>query len=119
MNYGGMPPPALAISWRHKYLWLLALLAGDGAMFGLQNAQGLSGRRNGGGSQLGTDASGQFSAWAAAHAGLLWGGAIVLALVFIILLLVSAVANSALIRAAAEHDQGRPFGLRPAWRFGV
>jgi hypothetical protein len=119
MNYGEMLTRALAISWRHKYLWLLALLAGEGAMFGLQNVQGLSGRRNGGGSQLGTDASGQFSAWAAAHAGLLWGGAIVLALVFIVLLLVSAVANSALIRAAAEHDQGRPFGLRPAWRFGV
>src|SRR5690349_2239438 len=98
MNYGEMLTRALAITWRHKYLWLLALFAGEGAMFGLHNAQGLPGRRSGGGSQLGTDAYGQFSAWAAAHAGLLWGGAIVLALVFIVLLLVSAVANSALIR---------------------
>src|SRR5438132_6833616 len=119
MKYGEMLTRALAISWRHKYLWLLALFAGEGAMFGLQNSRGLPGRQNGGGPQLGTGASGQFTAWAAAHAGLLWSAAIVLVLVFIVLLFVSAVANGALIRAAAEHDQERPFGLRLAWRSGV
>ncbi len=119
MNYGEILTRALVISWRHKYLWLLALFAGEGAMFGLQNVQGLSGRQNGGRSQLGTGASGQFTAWAATHAGLLWSAAIVLALLFLILLLVSAVVNGALIAAAAEHDQDRPFGLRPAWRSGV
>jgi hypothetical protein len=119
MNYGEILTRALAISWRHKYLWLLALFAGEGAMFGLQNTQGLRGRQDGGGSQLGTGTSAQFTAWVAAHAELLWSGAIVLALLLIALLLLSAVANGALIKAAAEHDQGRPFGLRPAWDFGV
>ena len=119
MKYGDMLTRALAITWRHKYLWLLALFAGEGAMFGLQNSQGLQGRQNGGGFQPGTGASGQFTAWAVAHSGLLWSAAIVLALLLIVLLLVSAVANGALIRAAAEHDQERPFDLRLAWRSGV
>jgi hypothetical protein len=119
MNYGEILSRALAISWRHKYLWLLALFAGEGAMFGLQNTQSLPGRRNGGGSQLGAGTSDQFAVWAAAHVGLLWSAAIVLALLFIALLLISAVANGALIKAAAEHDQERPFGLGPAWSSGV
>jgi hypothetical protein len=119
MNYGEILTRALAISWRHKYLWLLALFAGEGAMFGLQSTQSLPGRQDGAGSHLETGTSGQFTAWVAAHAGLLLGAAVVLALLFIALLLISAVANGALIKAAAEHDQERPFGLGPAWRSGV
>jgi hypothetical protein len=108
MNYGEILTRALAISWRHKYLWLLALFAGEGAMFGLQNTQGLRGRQDGGGSQLGTGTSAQFTAWVAAHAELLWSGAIVLALLLIALLLLSAVANGALIKAAASTIKGGP-----------
>jgi hypothetical protein len=70
MNYGEILTRALAVSWRHKYVWLLALFAREGAMFGLQNAQGLPGRQNGGGSQLRTGASGQVTAWAAIIAAL-------------------------------------------------
>jgi hypothetical protein len=119
MNYGELLTRALTISWRHKYLWLLGLLAGEGAMFGLPNVQGRPVRENGGGPQLWTGAPGEFTAWAAANAGLLWAAAVALAIAVIVLLLVSAVASGALIRAAAEHDQGRPFGLGPAWRSGL
>lgn len=31
MQYGEILTKSLAISWRHKYLWLLALFAGEGA----------------------------------------------------------------------------------------
>ena len=31
MQYGEIVTRALAIAWRHKYLWLLALFAGEGA----------------------------------------------------------------------------------------
>jgi hypothetical protein len=37
----------------------------------------------------------------------------------IVLFLLSCIATGALIRAAAEHDAERPFGLGPAWRAGV
>jgi hypothetical protein len=119
MRYGDLLTRALAISWRHKYLWLLALFAGEGAMFELHNTQGFPTSQNGGGSQLEGPTTGQFMAWLTAHAGLVWSIAIVAALVFVALLLLSAVANGALIRGAAEHDQERPFGLGPAWRTGI
>jgi hypothetical protein len=119
MNYAELLTRALAISWRHRYLWLLALLSGEGAMSGLQSVQGPPGRQNGASPQLGSGGPSELTAWLGAHAALLWGAAIAFALVLIVLLLVSAVANGAVVRAAAEHDGERPFGLRSAWRAGI
>ena len=119
MNYAELLTRALAISWRHRYLWLLALLSGEAAMSGLQNVQGAPGRQNGASPVFAGGRGSELTAWLAAHAALLWGAAIAFALVLIMLLLVSAVANGAVVRAAAEHDGERRFGLRPAWRAGV
>jgi hypothetical protein len=113
---------ALAVSWRHKYLWLLALLAGEGAAFGVPSMQNSLGGNNAG-HGYGPGAAGitpaQFGAWISAHAALLWTAAAVLAIAVIALFLISAIANGAIIRGAAEHDLEQPFSLSAAWRAGV
>jgi hypothetical protein len=54
-----------------------------------------------------------------ANAGLLWTIGIVLVALFAVLFLVSAVANGALVKGAAEHDAERPFSLGEAWKAGL
>jgi hypothetical protein len=119
MNYGEIFSRALAISWRHKYLWLLALFAGEGAAFSLPNFQ--SSARGQGSTRFAppTMSTEQLTAWLSAHAALLWTAGITLAIVVIALFLLSAVMNGALVRASAEHDAERPFGLGAAWSAGV
>ena len=118
MNYGEILRRSLAISWHHKYIWLLALFAGEGMGLGIPNLQGQGSGRSGG-SRFPAVTYDQVTTWAGAHAGLLVTIGIVIAAILIALFLVSAVASGAAVRAAAEHDLDRPFGLRPAWRSGV
>jgi hypothetical protein len=118
MDYGEILRRALAISWRHRYLWLLALLAGEGIGIGLPSFQQQP-RHRGADERPSAFTLDQLTAWAAAHASLLIGIGIALAVLLIILVLISAVANGAVIRAAAEHDVDQPFGWRPAWCSGV
>ena len=117
MDYGEILRRTLAISWRHKYMWLLALFAGEGAGLSLPSFQ--RGPRGGAGSRFTAPTYDQVTAWAGSHAALLVGAGVAIVALLIVLLLVSAVANGAVIRAAAEHDLDRPFGLRPAWRSSI
>lgn len=122
MNYGDILRRALSISWRHPYLWLLALLAGEGGAISLsQNGGGRGGRYQPG--AAGTPAyhpdAGQVTAWLSSHAALLWTAGAVLAGILIVLFVISAVAQGALVRAVAEHDAERPYGFGAAWRAGV
>jgi hypothetical protein len=107
---------ALAITWRHKYLWLLGLLAGEATTIGF-SFQGGNGGGHRGRTPSGLDWN-QVTAWMSAHAALLWAAGIGLAVVTVALFLLSAVANGALVRGSAEHDAERPFGLGQAWRAG-
>lgn len=122
MNYEEILTRALRIAWRHKYLWLLALFAGEGVGLGMTGLPRSSGRPSAG-HRAAMPASAaswsQVGAWMSGHAWLLAGAGLAAALVLIVFVLVSAVANSALVRAAAEHDDERPFELRQAWRAGV
>ena len=119
MNFGATLTRALAITWRHRYLWLLALLAGEGEAYGLDDVRSVVTGRNRAAGPSGTMTRGELAAWVAAHAALIWTAALALGLLLVVLLLVSAVASGAVIRAAAEHDRERPFGLRMAWRAGI
>jgi hypothetical protein len=118
MDYTQILTRALAISWRHKYLWLLAVFAGETTTIGMSFGRGSGGRSSY------DNVSGQaiwsgLTNWVSAHAALLWTVGITLALLGIALFLLSAVANGALVKAGAEHDAERPFGLRQAWSSGV
>jgi hypothetical protein len=119
MHYGNLITRALAITWRHKYLWLLALFAGEGAASvtspSFSGSSSSSQTANTTPSQAWTTAT----TWAGEHiAVLVFAGMAVLA-VAVALFLLSAIAGGALVRASAEHDAERPFSLGLAWHAGV
>jgi hypothetical protein len=118
MDYVQIMTRALAISWRHKYLWLLAVFAGEATTISVSFQTGSSSRN----AHLNVPAQAvwsQLANWVSAHAALLWTVGITVALLFVALFLLSAVANGALVKGSAEHDADRPFGLRQAWSAGV
>jgi hypothetical protein len=118
MDYVQILTRALAISWRHKYLWLLAIFAGEATTLGASFQSGSSGR--GSYSNVSGQAVwNQVTDWVGTHAALLWTIGITLALLWVAFFLISAVANGALVKGGAEHDAERPFGLRQAWSAGV
>lgn len=118
MDYVQILTRALAISWRHKYLWLLALFAGEATTVGMTFQAGSSGRTSHG--NVSTQAAwSEVTSWVGAHAALLWTLGITLALLSVALFLLSAVANGALVKGGAELDAERPFGLRQAWSSGL
>jgi hypothetical protein len=113
MQYGELITRAWTIVWRHRYLWLLGALGGGeaGTNFGGFGNVG-NGANFGGG-------RGQVGQWVQQALPLLLGLGIVLFVVAIAYFLISCVATGALVRAAAEHDAERPFGLRMAWHVGT
>ncbi|HEY8737758.1 MAG TPA: hypothetical protein VIO62_12035 [Candidatus Dormibacteraeota bacterium] len=118
MDYVQILTRALAISWRHKYLWLLAVFAGEATTISMAFQTGSSSRNSY--SNVSTQAVwSQLTNWVSAHAALLWTVGITVALLSLALFLLSALANGALVKGGAEHDAERPFGLRQAWSAGV
>jgi hypothetical protein len=120
MRYGEVIERSLSIFWRHRYLWLLGALGGGEASGGGGFGNfGLSGQGSPGGGQASGDLGTQFTQWLTDNILLLVVLSTVLLLFFLVYFLVSCVATGAAIRAAAEHDAERPFGLRLAWRAGL
>jgi hypothetical protein len=119
MRYDEIVGRAWTILWRHRYLWLLGLLGGGEASFGFP---GLPGFGPSGGQpptlRLGAVPA-QLATWPSDHLALLVVLGVLLLAYALAYFLVSCAATPALVRAAAEHDAGRPFGLRIAWRVGV
>jgi hypothetical protein len=119
MQYGQVLARSLSIAWRHKYLWLLAIFAGEGAAGVGAPSSGASGQRWNAPAQATTPDWNQVSAWVSAHLAVLWTIGIALVALLVVLFLVSAVANGALVKGAAEHDVERPFTLGLAWKAGL
>jgi hypothetical protein len=122
MPYWLLVTRSFSIAWRHRYLWLLALFAGEaGAGFNVGNqATGPFGP--GGNTPNGSDfnsASQHVSDWFGQHISLVVAAAVLLILLVIAFFVLAAVCEGALVRASAEHDAERSFGLRIAWRCGV
>jgi hypothetical protein len=120
MRYGEIVSRALAIIWRHKYLWLLALFAGEGvASFGPGSFSGqpanYSSTTNLTPAQIWDD----ITVWVGAHLLLVALSGVAVLIVAVGSFLLSAIADGALVRASAEHDQERPFSLSQAWSAGV
>jgi hypothetical protein len=106
------------IAWQHKYLWLLALFAGETA--GGFNFNYTSTTPPGKSTPPNITAiNQQVSQWLASHAGLIIGASAAVLLIAIAFFVLGAVCEGAVVRAAAEHDAERPFGLGWAWRAGT
>jgi hypothetical protein len=60
----------------------------------------------------------QVTSWIAGHAAVIALLAVLSLLVVVVFFVLAAVCEGALVRAAAEHDAERPFGLRAAWASG-
>src|ERR1700724_2764658 len=118
MDYLQILTRALAISWRHKYLWLLALFAGEATTIGMTFQTGSS-SRNSDSSERSLAVWSQLANWVGGHAAPLWTIGLLVPLLCIPLFLLSAVANGALVKGGAEPDAERPFGLRQAWSAGI
>jgi hypothetical protein len=119
MDYPQIIARSLSITWRHRYLWLLAIFAGEGvAGAGVPSSAG-SGQHWNGPNSVTTPDWNQVSGWLSNNSALLWTIGIALLAVFVVLFLVSVIANGALVKASAEHDAERPFTLRQAWTAGL
>lgn len=121
MPYWEIVTRSFRISWRHKYLWLLALFAGEssGGFDFNYNSPSFPGTN---GNTKAPDVNAinqQVSQWLADHIGLIVAGSVLFILVAIAFFVLAAVCEGAVVRAAAEHDAERPFGLGAAWRTGV
>lgn len=127
MRYGELLTRSFWISWRHRYLWFLALFAGEGAGGGNFSFRGgVPGTSGGGGgnargNQAPTPAEVQaaVATWISDHIALLVVVGAVALVVVLALFVFSCIAQPALIRASAEHDAERSYSLGPALRFGV
>jgi len=119
MPYWEIVTSSFKISWRHKYLWLVAFFAGEGsAGFNLNGPSGPPGT-NGNGRPPDVGAiNQQVSQWLAENIGLIVAGSAAIVLLAIAFFVLAAVCEGAVVRAAAEHDAERPFGLSMAWRTG-
>jgi len=118
MPYWELVTRSFKISWRHRYMWLLALFAGEsgGFNFNSSSTRGTSGRR--GAPDLAA-INQQVLSWLSDHFGLIVVASVAILLLTIAFFVLAAVCEGAVVRAAAEHDAERPFGLGSAWRVGV
>ncbi len=129
MQYGQLITRPFALLWSHRYLWLLAVLGGadiGGGGFPAGNFGGFNpgpsgGPPSAGGTVSPTPAGGaqQMARFLQDNLGLIAAIAGLVLVVALAWFLLSCVTTGALVRASAEHDAERPFGLGLAWRAGV
>ncbi|HEY4028374.1 MAG TPA: hypothetical protein VGO86_18250 [Candidatus Dormibacteraeota bacterium] len=126
MLYGEVITRAFSLMWRHKYLWLLAILGGadvgtggfGGNFSGLNNVGRGSNGLNGG-AAIGGGQVPDVGRFLQDNAGLIAIGVALLLVLALAWFLLSCVTTGALVRASAEHDAERPFRLGLAWQAGV
>lgn len=120
MPYWEIVTRSFRISWRHKYLWLLALFAGEsGGGFSFNyNSPTFPGTNGNNKSPDFGAVNQQVSHWLADNIGFIVAASVVFILIAIAFFVLAAVCEGAVVRAAAEHDAKRPFGLGLAWRTG-
>ncbi len=119
MQYWDIVQRSFRIPWRHKYLWLLAFFSGEGgAGFSFSYSNPAPRRsRNASNPDFGTIQQ-QVTDWLTNHVGLIVALTALSILLVIALFVLAAICEGAVVRASAEHDAVRPFGLGLAWRTG-
>lgn len=118
MDYGELVTRAWTIFWRFRYVWLLGILGGASEFGGTSNFPGSY--NIGGSSRAGRTGNlpAEVSDWLTANVGLLLALLGLLLLLALVYFVISCISTGALIRAGAEHDAERPFGLGLAWQAG-
>jgi hypothetical protein len=102
MNYGKLISRAFQITLRHRFLWLLGILAG---------ASGGSFQYSSGGGEDEYGRVGSFDpvvAWASAHLFLVILISVVLSLIFVFFVVLSIIAKGGLIASVADIEEQRP-----------
>jgi hypothetical protein len=119
MPYWFIVTRSFAIAWRHRYLWLLALFAGEsgGSSLNFGQSQPYQPGANRNAPDFNAAAQ-QVSSWVTQNTGTILVLFALLIVLFIVLFVLGAVCEGALVRASAEHDAERPFNFAVAWRCG-
>ena len=107
------------ITWRHKYLWLIALFSGESGSSGSFNFNVPSNRTGAGSVYNTTQIQDQVTSFLTNYAGLIIALVVLLLVLVVVFFLLGAVCEGATIRSSAEHDAERQWGLGLAWRAGV
>ncbi len=121
MPYWDIVARSFRIAWKHKYLWLIGLLSGEGGGFSFNYSQGTTRTTTPGRPAPSPDFAAvqqQIATWIADHIALLVLIAVAWLILVVALFILGAICEGATVRAAAEHDAERPFGLGWAWRSG-
>jgi uncharacterized membrane protein len=120
VQYFDIVTRSFRIAWRFKYLWLLAIFSGEaGASFNFNTGGPAPARYNGYTSSPDFNgAANQVNSWAGANVGFLVLVAVLWLVAIIVFFVLAAICEGAIVRAAAEHDAERPFGLRQAFSSG-
>lgn len=108
------------IAWDRKYIWLIALFAGEGggSSYSYSNSSSYTTHPGGTSPDYSTIQS-NVTSWISDHIGLLVAIGVIWLMLIVVFFILGAVCQGATVRAAAEHDAERPFGLAWAWRSGV
>ena len=121
MQYWEVVTRSFRIAWTYKYLWLIALFSGEGGG-GFNFNTGFNQPQT----QYNTaslpnqaQVQEQITTWLTVHAGLILFLLVLSLVLLIALFFLGAICEGATIRASAEHDAQRPFGLGWAWRSGL
>jgi hypothetical protein len=108
--YADIVTRSFRIAWNHKYLWLIGLFSGEsGGNAGVNYVQP-AGR---------LPDVGALESWLTQNVDVVITVAVVSLVVTIAFFVVAAACEGATVRASAEHDAERPFGLSQAWALGV
>lgn len=119
MNYAEVLGRALRISWRYRYLWLLALFGGDYSSGSNLGYSGNTSNPSSRSSSSSTSGLQPYLDWLNGHLGLLMAIGIAFLVLWLIWFLVGCLASGGLVRAVAELDAGHPFRGGQAWAAGA
>jgi hypothetical protein len=124
MKYDKLIRDSWTLTWRHRFLWILGVLAGGGVSLPAFNWLPTTSGQSTSAPPLEVPpalaAFGQSAAaWALANIGLLVSLGILLTGVLLVLLVISFVAKGGMARATADLATGHPSSLGRAWRAGV
>ena len=114
MHYWELVTRSFRIAWDHKYLWLIALFSGEGGGGSFNYSQ-----RSSGTTQTPAEFQQQISTWLSDHVVVIVFLAALWLVLIIAFFILAAICQGATVRASAEHDAERPFGLGMAWRTGL